>query len=508
MTCFIAQNELSALVDEALEAARAAELQAHLAGCTSCSRELSEIRKVRTMLRSMPVHRAPPDFLAKVKAKAQKKSFLERVTAAVGPLLELPRPFQAGLALAASVVVAVTVFWNNPNRGLDNLGAAPGFREVAVAKGQKAPSASESNEGVVTLALGESENQDARKQESPDELAKNGDVVRALAAPPPAPEADLRPGSLQDKSRAGGKLAGAADGNEQKPDPMAFRALATPAPAATSVARSTTVNVPGAQAGGTGTTGMTGSGASSRDDAGRSSSSAGYVAPVEPGLYSSTPVGAVAAATPRAKADAAKPSVVPAKEAAATVREEEPSFDSAASLAEAPADDWAGGDADMGAVSQPVTADEKSKSKDAVASKKLERRDRESKVATESAGNGRGFGMETESTVAGGQPSAAPVAAAANVAGPGNTLSAKYLSAAVSAPSDVVEAAKSLGGRVVSPTGTAPGLGKAGASTVVIVEIPASAVAAFEEKLRAGGTLERGTLPSGTVRYRIEVVRQ
>jgi hypothetical protein len=70
--------------------------------------------------------------------------------------------------------------------------------------------------------------------------------------------------------------------------------------------------------------------------------------------------------------------------------------------------------------------------------------------------------------------------------------------------------AKAVGGKILLPENNKmpPGLGKAGASTVVIVEIPASAVAAFEEKLRAAGTLERSQLPSGAARYRIEVVRQ
>src|SRR5689334_5177370 len=103
MTCFIAQNELSAFADDALEAARATELQHHLTGCANCTRELQEIRRVRTMLRALPVHRAPPDFLAKVKAKAQHKSLFERVGEAIEPLLRLPRPAQAGLALAASL---------------------------------------------------------------------------------------------------------------------------------------------------------------------------------------------------------------------------------------------------------------------------------------------------------------------------------------------------------------------------------------------------------------------
>lgn len=498
MTCFIAQNELSALADDALELARAAELQDHLSGCANCSRELQEIRRVRTMLRTLPVHRAPADFLSKVTAKAQRKSLLERAASALAPVLQLPRPAQASLALAASLVVAVTVFWNNPDRGLSDLRSAPGasagFREVANVQAPSTPMSlgaleSEDLKKESKLADAESQTAELDRMQPTDGKAPSAKTIVANSAPPPPSAAD-ETAARADKGFAGaGRSSGLA---QATPTPaLALR------PAATPQEPSPTLPIGGAS-----------NDVSSRGAGAGVATGSSYTAPTSAGLYASEP-GAAATAAQRQKNDSPKPQAVPAKDlAAATTTDEdshaEPSFESSGAFGQTGSgatDDYGAG-GDFAPSPDPMVVEEKAKTGRDFAGKKESKKETRRERAPAKAGEANAAPVvespaETESVAA----AAAPAPAAP-------TLSAKYLSASSAAPAEIVSAAKAAGGRVISPANTPPGLSKVGASTVVIVEIPASGVEGFEAALRLGGTLERGTLPSGAVRYRIEVVRQ
>lgn len=489
MTCFIAQNELSAFADDALEMARAAELQDHLSGCAACSRELEEIRRVRTMLRTLPVHRAPADFLSKVTAKAQRKSLLERATAALAPVLQLPRPAQASLALAASLVVAVTVFWNNPNRGLSDLHSAPGasagFREVANVQASTPLSLAEQSEDLKKESkLADAESQTAELDRlQPTDRSPSAKAIVGNSAPPPPSVADENALRADKRDAGGGRSSGLVQATP--PPALALRAGAAKEPS------------PALPIGGVSND------ASSRGaGAGAATGSSSYTAPTSAGLYASEPG---AAATPaRRKNDLLKPQAVPAKDlaAATTIDEDshaEPSFESSGSFGQTGSgatDDGAVGD--LAPTPDPMVVEEKTKTVRDVAGKKEGRRERAPAKA----------GEESEVPVVEAPAETESVAQAAAPAAVAPTLSAKYLSASSSAPAELVSAAKAAGGRVVSPASTPPGLGKVGASTFVTVEIPESGVEGFEAALRLGGTFERGTLPAGAVRYRIEVVRQ
>lgn len=514
MTCFIAQNELSAFVDDALEATRAAELQAHLTGCADCTRELQEIRRVRTMLRTLPVQRASRDFLAKVTAKAQRKSVFERAASALAPLLQLPRPAQAGLALAASLVVAVTVFWNNPNPSLSGLHSAPGgsegFREVANVQAPTLALEPESS-GAPAREAADADlhrNQPLADEKKPEEKQTatgkaTSSEKRALAeaAPPPPPAAIPAEAPVNaDKARSA------------RSEVAAETTLApTPAPVA------------GGRSGEVSSRAISGAG---------STRGSGYTPPTSAGLYASDPAG-----TPvRSKNESAKVAMSPVKEAPSTVAtrttaldetaSSEPPFDSSAAFGQSASsptdtnDAWGAGDL---ATSGTTSTDSgvaagagsgmgaKPKAKDLAGAKKDLRRDRAASAAPAArqpaaepkAGEDDAVAVEEDSVAESESQVVAAVSAPAFSA-----LSAKYLSASPTAPAEVASAAKAAGGRLVSPASTPPGLGKAGASTVVIVEVPASGVAEFEDTLRASGTLERGTLPSGGIRFRVEVVRQ
>lgn len=522
MTCFIAQNLLSELVDGALPASRADELQAHLSGCSNCTRELEEIRRVRSMLRSLPVRRAPADFLSKVKAKAERKSVFDRVVAVIDPVLRLPRPAQAGLAFAASLVIAVMVFWENGPGSVFDLAGAPGSRPAPVSEVANVPPDPVAGADVPTDPAPEREAQDAlafaeieaddatkdAKQAPRPTLAKEDKDVAAVPAPP-APMADAL---ARRQAEGGGKGQGGA----------------------------TYRDVSG---------GLTGTGVATRSEA-----KSGYVPPSSPGLYASTP--AAPAATPQQQAAKPQPRMepVPAEKSAesavaSTISEESPEPAYEAGSLDAPSDDWGGGAGDT-ATAAPSAAGarygqsastidtesrgraagkkESARSLGAVSQDSVSKRKDAAKASAPAASGpapmAAGEAEPRDESVAASEP--APVAAtsapsgngsagstkvvSANVAAAVTTLSGKFRTASASGPAEVVDAARAAGGRLVSPTATPPGLGKVGASTVVIVEVPASAAAAFEEKLRAGGTLERGgAIPAeGMVRYRLEVVRE
>lgn len=53
-TCPEVAEQLSAYLDEALPPDRRQGTEAHLAGCTECSRALSELRCTRRLLRDLP----------------------------------------------------------------------------------------------------------------------------------------------------------------------------------------------------------------------------------------------------------------------------------------------------------------------------------------------------------------------------------------------------------------------------------------------------------------------
>lgn len=57
-------DALSALLDGELDAAEAAAVAAHVAGCAECGAELGEIRAARRVLRELPAVEPPPGFLA------------------------------------------------------------------------------------------------------------------------------------------------------------------------------------------------------------------------------------------------------------------------------------------------------------------------------------------------------------------------------------------------------------------------------------------------------------
>src|SRR5438132_8143609 len=102
MTCDEARERLSALLDEALGPDERGPLEAHLAACPDCRRELGLLRNTVALLRGVEPARAPAGFVDRVLASAR---LVPRRRGAPA----LPWPVKLPLAAAAAVLVGVTV---------------------------------------------------------------------------------------------------------------------------------------------------------------------------------------------------------------------------------------------------------------------------------------------------------------------------------------------------------------------------------------------------------------
>jgi hypothetical protein len=105
MTCHDARELFSALVDEALSARERGDLDAHLAGCAECRRELERFQSTVSLLHRVEPARAPAGFVDRVLAGARPAPWYRRLLRAVF----LPWPVKLPLEAAALVLVGVTV---------------------------------------------------------------------------------------------------------------------------------------------------------------------------------------------------------------------------------------------------------------------------------------------------------------------------------------------------------------------------------------------------------------
>ncbi len=105
MTCHDAREQFSALVDDALSADERATLDAHLATCADCRRELQRFRDTVALLRAVAPVRAPAGFVDRVLDAARPVSWPRRLVRG----LFLPWPVKLPMEAAAIVLVAVGV---------------------------------------------------------------------------------------------------------------------------------------------------------------------------------------------------------------------------------------------------------------------------------------------------------------------------------------------------------------------------------------------------------------
>lgn len=107
MTCAEARALFSALVDDELTAAERAVVEAHLAGCDECRRELDRFSRTVAMVRALPPERAPAGFVDRVTEAAHPAPWPRRLARR----LFVPIGVKVPMEVAAVVLVATTAVW-------------------------------------------------------------------------------------------------------------------------------------------------------------------------------------------------------------------------------------------------------------------------------------------------------------------------------------------------------------------------------------------------------------
>ena len=105
MTCHDAREQFSALVDDALTPSERATLDAHLATCADCRRELQRFRDTVALLRAVEPLRAPAGFVDHVLEATRPDRWYRRLLRG----LFLPWPIKLPMEAAAIVLVGIGV---------------------------------------------------------------------------------------------------------------------------------------------------------------------------------------------------------------------------------------------------------------------------------------------------------------------------------------------------------------------------------------------------------------
>jgi hypothetical protein len=113
MTCHDAREWLSDLLDDALEAETRTRVDAHLAGCADCRRELDRLRATVSLLRAVERPQAPAGFVDRVLEAARPAPWYRRLLDWLAAVRLLRFPVEAAaVVLVASL--AVYVFQETP----------------------------------------------------------------------------------------------------------------------------------------------------------------------------------------------------------------------------------------------------------------------------------------------------------------------------------------------------------------------------------------------------------
>ena len=206
MTCDETRGLLSALLDEALDTGEHAEVEAHLAGCPDCRRELDGLRATTALLSRVQRTRAPVGFVDRVMTQVRSVPWYRRLGRAFFVPLSIKLPIEAG-AMVVVAVLGVYLLQTTPELRDAARREAPPATSPPVTEGSK-PSApipapaqdgeAESKREPLTrkreadlkpkreqLQTPPRSSEDQTQQAAKDEAQKNV----ASPAPPPAQEA-------------------------------------------------------------------------------------------------------------------------------------------------------------------------------------------------------------------------------------------------------------------------------------------------------------------------------
>lgn len=124
MTCDDARELFSALVDDALSPEERGALDAHLAACPDCRRELEGFRRTVALVRAASPVRAPAGFVDRVLAAARPLPWYQRLARRVFVPLTVKLPLEAA-AIVLVTFLAVHLYRETPDLQQASRPAAP-----------------------------------------------------------------------------------------------------------------------------------------------------------------------------------------------------------------------------------------------------------------------------------------------------------------------------------------------------------------------------------------------
>ena len=185
MTCSETRDLLSAWLDQALDAHEREGVEAHLAGCPECRRELEGLRSTVSLLSRVEHARAPVGFVDKVMGEAYPAPWYRKLGRLVFQPLSVKLPLEAG-AMVAIAVLGVYLLQGTPEMkdaarpDVPAVTSRPDSPPAAPpAPLPPAPAPSPSKEGTARLKSGAPPA--AREERERDNLAPRPDQAQAPA---------------------------------------------------------------------------------------------------------------------------------------------------------------------------------------------------------------------------------------------------------------------------------------------------------------------------------------
>ena len=142
MTCHESRERMSELLDEVLPAQECALVEAHLADCPECRRELDRLRATVSLLQRVEPVRAPVGFVDRVMAAVRPVPWYRRLAAWIFLPLSVKLPAEAA-AMALVAILAVFLFQRDPElqRSIrPDLPATPPRAEAPAPREEQPPS--------------------------------------------------------------------------------------------------------------------------------------------------------------------------------------------------------------------------------------------------------------------------------------------------------------------------------------------------------------------------------
>jgi len=185
MTCSETRDLLSAWLDQALDAHEREQVEAHLAGCPECRRELEGLRSTVTVLSRVEHPRAPVGFVDKVMGEVYPAPWYRKLGRRVFQPLSVKLPLEAG-AMVVIAILGVYLLQGTPEMkdaarpDVPAMAPRPDSPPVAPpAPLPQAPAPAPSTEGAARLEKGAPPA--AREERERDNLARRPDQAQAPA---------------------------------------------------------------------------------------------------------------------------------------------------------------------------------------------------------------------------------------------------------------------------------------------------------------------------------------